>query len=506
MSNTNFKDGATIISADWLNDVNKVVYGPDAPDGTFRADLKKAQGSESIGFKNSSSTTTRTVSSKLQDSNHAKDFGALVDGTADDKAAIQAAINIGSLNLGDGIHLLKSGLTMATPTRLSGNGSRTIIKAGGTFPGEPIIKLSPTVGSDPKGWLIEDFHVTNSGSATDVFCIDIAAQYKYVSKLTISRIYSQSVANYFLRLINSRPNIDGLFTSIVEDTWSLNGFLLENIGDSMSFIRNTVSGPGRAFYITQLNTASHIIIRDGNITTGGGAILVEQGFNITFDHMQVECPVTHTNSDLGLVCGVGISSNLVTNFRITNNNINTQPSNPNLYSIYLQYTDSAVVEGNTLTTHPTTGQHIVIDSGARNTYIGSNKYFSCITGAEITPRILDNGIGTMGIWKAADLSVSMTPWSILDSVNGFTPGYFKTIDGVVLLRGNLTGAASTPGQTLYILPEGFRPKLKTYTVVTYGDGATNNHVIVSILPTGEVQLITANATTVYLDGISFSTK
>ena len=166
--------------------------------------------------------------------------------------------------------------------------------------------------------------------------------------------------------------------------------------------------------------------------------------------------------------------------------------------MYLNYTNGATIEGNTLFCNPSTGAHIYVDTVANNTYIGPNIYYSSLNGVEITPIITDNGVGTGGVWKTPTLA----SWADVDPVNEPERGYFKSRDGTVLLRGRLNGAASTVGQTLFTLGVGFRP---TKVIILYTFNGTTN-ITLQILPTGEVQMLTAGAFSIALNNISFSTR
>lgn len=431
----------------------------------------------------------------------AAQFGSPLDGSADGAPQIEIALDDATTLIGDGTITLDSGILITTPGRFSGNGARTKLQASVSFAAEPIITLSPDVGSDPKDWIIENMIISNAGSATSVFKLDIATAGKYISKLQFRGIISQNQTSaHFVELVNP-VNVDGLFTSVFEDNWSFGGYHLDNIGDSVIFQRNTVTGAGLGYYVSQLPTASHIIIRDGNNTSSGGALGVEFGLNVTFDNMQCELPVAFTGLNNAVVWANNDGSALVTNLRITNCNINTQGNTTNC--IYLNNTDAAVIDGCSLFCHPTLGQHITLGANARNTYIGNNKYFSSVDGTEISPRIVNGGTGTQGIFVAATLATWM---SLVDPANGFSAGFTKSRDGLITLRGNLAGAASGAGQTLYTLPLGFRPVAKVVTFAAYANGAPDSHALMQVLPTGEVQFVTVGATTVYLDGASFSIK
>ncbi len=79
---------------------------------------------------------SRTIQSKLGDLVHVKDFGAVLDGVADDTAAIQAAINTGKpVDLGDGPRRITQPLTCSTTGQsIRGRGrNNTVFKINNTF-------------------------------------------------------------------------------------------------------------------------------------------------------------------------------------------------------------------------------------------------------------------------------------------------------------------------------------------------------------------------------------
>ena len=73
---------------------------------------------------------TRTISSKFNETVSVKDFGAVGDGTTNDTAAIQAAINstTGVVYFPEGQYLVKgSGFTIAKPIKIQGEGPASVI-------------------------------------------------------------------------------------------------------------------------------------------------------------------------------------------------------------------------------------------------------------------------------------------------------------------------------------------------------------------------------------------
>ena len=466
--------------------------------------LAGSNGSASVGFLQSGTgATARTTQAKLRDVVSVKDFGAVGDGVTDDYAATQnAASSANSVYVTDGVYKLSQQIVMSVPKSFVGNDATTRFEAQSGFTGS-IFRISPSVATDPKDWTVADFEVTNNGSATNVFLLDVAAAGKYLSKFTLSKIISNTqVSNYFVELLNSIPNIDGLFTSYFSDNWSYGGYYLDNVGDSVYLERNTTTGTGVGYYVNQLSTAANVTIRDGNCTSAGGALNMVKGANLTFENMQVECPAAFTGVNNAAISIDRPSGGSIYNTKIINNNINTQ-GNP-LYCIYLDNAVQTIIDGNELYCDVSTGAHIYIDTGAIDTVIGNNKYYNQATGAEVDPIIVNNGVGTAGAW--VDATLTLAGWTNQNTANEHQTGYYKDRDGNVMLRGRVAGAAIAGGETLFTLPVGYRPKTKGYLIGTYGAAGAATSVVLQIIPAGAVQILTASATGAYLSGVVFSTK
>jgi hypothetical protein len=94
--------------------------------GTFLGDVGNGVSASGVNYiATGTGAVTRTTASKLADVVSVKDFGAVGNGTTDDTAAIQAAINSGAKNLlfPAGTYLTSSQLTLITGQSLQGQGA-----------------------------------------------------------------------------------------------------------------------------------------------------------------------------------------------------------------------------------------------------------------------------------------------------------------------------------------------------------------------------------------------
>jgi hypothetical protein len=434
------------------------------------------------------------------------DLGADSTGVGDSLSAFQiAGASASSVYIPDGTFSISANIPLTVAKSFTGNGKKTLVQTTAGFGATPIFTLSPPASTDPKNWRVSDFGITNAGSATSVFKIDLDVANKYVSKLTLKRIISNAAVSTgrFVELSNAIPNLDGLFTSVFEDNWSYGGYYLDNVGDSVVLNRNTTTGSGVGYYVNQLGTAANIAIRDGNCTSAGGGLNQVKGANLIFEGMQVECPSAFTGSNNAAVSVYRPSGGSIYNTKILNNSINTQ-GNP-LYCVYLNFAVQTIIDGNELYCDTATGAHIFIDTDARDTIIGNNKYYSRTTGLEVLPIITNNGIGTVGVWNAA--AITLAGWTSQGTPAENALGFFKDRDGTVQLRGRVAGAAAASGSVLFTLPVGFRPNVKAYQISAFGAVAfVRGEVIMLVESTGTVKILTNNATSVDLNNFAFNTR
>lgn len=95
MTSTVFTTG-TVITAPWLNDVNTSTYTTVPSNTAAIGVLNGSTGAANVGYTPAGTgAVATTVQTKLRQTVSVKDFGATGNGTTDDTAAIQAALNLG---------------------------------------------------------------------------------------------------------------------------------------------------------------------------------------------------------------------------------------------------------------------------------------------------------------------------------------------------------------------------------------------------------------------------
>jgi parallel beta-helix repeat protein len=138
MTSTVFTSG-TVIESPWLNDVNAVTYNKTFPDGTVAVTTANgAVDSSQVSYvPTGTGAVTTTVQAKLRETVSVKDFGALGDGTTDDTAAIQAALNAapqyGTVFFPYGNYIISNELIIPTSNLLVTGRARITAKATTQF-------------------------------------------------------------------------------------------------------------------------------------------------------------------------------------------------------------------------------------------------------------------------------------------------------------------------------------------------------------------------------------
>ena len=143
----------------------------NGPDAATLAALAASSGSSLIGYINSGSgAVARTVQDRLREKVSVKDFGAVGNGTANDTAAIQAAITAAAARgnggatvyFPAGTYRINSGITFTTGIILEGDSEKgTILKYYGS--GSAIASTTPTTRTYYMG--VTRMTVENTGGA-----------------------------------------------------------------------------------------------------------------------------------------------------------------------------------------------------------------------------------------------------------------------------------------------------------------------------------------------------
>ena len=193
MANTIFYDGVTPIVSDWLNAVNNLSYSKTFPDGSVALSAQPGTSldSSAIAYVPSGTGATATsVQAKLRQTVSVKDFGAVGDGSVNDTAAIQAAIDAvfaaggGTVLVPTGTYAVTS-LNMAwaasyTSVYIKGQGERSTIftKYGATT--TPIFNLTATIpNTDGVYSSFQDFQITGASKAHNGFDLTGIARFVF---------------------------------------------------------------------------------------------------------------------------------------------------------------------------------------------------------------------------------------------------------------------------------------------------------------------------------------
>jgi len=430
-------------------------------------------------------------------------FGASPSASAaDNVTAFQAAIdfaqaNGGALHIPGGVYSLNAGLVISSVIRLTGDGmfkSRMEFSHSGA--GTYGIKIEPVdgVSGDNMGSSFSDFMVMATAASNGILIVLATGTTEHIANWTMERIYVSGIRG--MQVDGNGVN-GAMFSCTIRRNWIANGMDLENVGDSITILENTINGNGIGIYATLVSGARQLVIRNNNITT-----LAECVYLVGVVGAQIESNWMETPSYMGNYTGASgalLRLSSCINTRVYKNTI--QPLDEvgggfvgANYAISIAgVSDGNIIDDNDLAD----GQigHIQISTATdKNTVIGPlNRYAEAAV-------ITDNGAGTKGILKNAS-----------GYVNGWTgaagnPGAFvKGLDNRVNLTGVIrSGTISNPAFTL---PVGFRPAQNSAFIVSASSSGAVSVVQVVVNPSGVVNVTAAAGSTgisdIFMDGIEF---
>lgn len=478
MADTTFIDRRTPIVAEWLNAVNNATFrgtGVFTPAG--------------VG------AVSSTIQTKLRESPSVLDFGAVnsgdvVSNTALNLATASFGILGGLLKVPHGTYLTSAAVVIEDPVSLSGDGGvyTTINPASASasdntlniIPGETDHTLQKLQGVS----LLNPNNGTRVGNHGIYLDTQIAARNLPLLRITECQVGQGTNATGYgiYHLNNNIANINGgLYGSVFDYNAIKGGIKFENSGDSLNVLHNIITGTGVGVNASLVTGASLLQIQGNNITNAGGAIRIDAGARprIIGNNIENLAPgaaaqnnsavvnITGTN---GVIYGGVVKENLISGFGTTEATT----------LLRMRNCRGTLVEDNVFLSGAaglTTG--IDVGSDCFDVRIGANTY-----NAGVTTKVLDTGVGTMGVVKTATLQNSWVAFSGTSA----TLKYIKSTDGLIHIYGSLSSGTITNGTIITTLPIGFRPSEIIRAPLMVVNAGTPQLAEISVEPDGNVRI------------------
>ena len=461
-----------------------------------------------------------------------------------DFAVIQSAINAsygGDLIIPKGGYFLRAAradkiLEIRDRINIIGSYGTDFLITSDTPNSQDVIQINPTSTADEGVELHNIWIYELSGTpARDILRVNLDLTHGLKKLRLFGCLFrTQHAAGRAVRILNpANINANGLFSTNIERSEFFGGLFAEGLGDSVRIKDNTFTGPNIGIDIAMMpfdainSATAKLSIKDNNITSEGGAIVIRNGFCITIADNNIEQLVDLTGSSCITLFNLdGVSGKSV----IMNNKI--QPTDPTskCNGISLFNCKNTAVIDNLIGTSAKTLSYtaavllsecenvqvhyndlslseycigVLVDVGSKNTSYKKGKirtYNANFTeienaskstsGYRIIPALL-NGWATAGVGQ-------------------FQYAQFTKNDGVVSLDGVIARALTTGDHLIMTLPVGMRPSLRVMSIcyAYYADGAVG-FCNVRVDPDGSVYLSKRSNTTqdileLSLNGINFN--
>lgn len=432
-----------------------------------------------------------------------KDYGAVGDGSADDTAAINAAINSANSNSiiyfplgtyllnGNGTELIKVNKSVD----LVGESPRTTLAISSSVPNTTDV-IRYDIPSKVRFLTIKNLTIAPvSGTpARHGIHFDVTDSNQQIANSLVERIYVEQLGSSCIKVSNPTNN-DGFFANHIEKCFLVGGVTLERCGDSVVLRDNIITGNGIGIDMTAVPGAAQVVIETNNITSKAEKIRIGAGaLQVKITRNQLEQVFDYEGASGALVLIEGNAQGSIISCDIIGNNINgaiptIKPAN----LIKLDYAEATVIKDNYL--QKPQGTSIYISASSKDTKIGSNRWGT----AEIEPSVTDFGIGTRNVWQVPTIA---SGWQ-----NNGTPtddvGFMKDSDGYVHLKGLIITTLNPPTLPviMFSIPPGFRPKKSGYHIAYGTSGGVNHPIFINITATGSV--VVQDGVSALYDIISF---
>lgn len=358
-----------------------------------------------------------------------------------------------------------------------------------------IIRIAPTVGM--VFCIFEDFGMENLTASASILTarhsihIDLTSPTAFFAKSMINRCIFSYSNGASIKLTNP-TNTDGFFTSSITNNIMYGGIDLERSGDSVTIEGNQIAGSHTGIKITTVTGAMRTLISENNITTANGAMILTDVSQISIKNNQMEAVGTKISQDSVIMINGG------NNITIEENNLDTLGNIANCINI--NNTVKSSIDKNSMNIL-TANMHIIVGSGAKDTYIGYKNVPRKDGIISNNLAITNNGIGTTNV----DVNLTLlNGWVGNDSATYGLPRISKTADGIVTLKGQIKSGTTSFNTIMFVLPQGFIPKAPI-TIPCFMQSDASTYLIgrIRIDASGEFYFQTGSNFLLDLNSISF---
>ncbi len=462
MADTTFVSGVTRVSADWLNDINDKMYHLDLGD------------------------SDRSLVSKLQDFVSVKDYGAVGDGTTDDTAAIQAAVNASRRiyfpQQTGSFYRCNSSITLRQDTHIEGaTKQNTIIKFYGS---DGFVATSSGAGAyDIR---ISGLSITSDGTGTNKDGIRIDGTSANFGRVELENLVISAFTRRGVSLI--RPIVSQL-RLIQSSSNGEHGFYIEGDGTSVYASSCYASGnTSDGWHIVnniQYSTFD-ACASDGNTRHGwffnGTATLPAQGITLS------SCGAETNGGDqfkFGGTLGLTLTSIFVF------------PDSPSAGGDYINLDGCrhVLLSGIRMDATPPGGKYALNIGSLGGTQFPQNiRSIGCsfVSVNDSNASYFDAGEQSED-WASPTLTNSWVNYGGSEP----TAQYYKDPQGVVYLKGLIK--SGTIGSAAFTLPAGYRPSENR----NFGVASNSAFGYLSVGASGVVTPAAGSNTWFSLDGASF---
>lgn len=430
------------------------------------AEMAASGGSALLGFLQAGTgAVARTAQEKMREILTPEDFGAVGDDATASGAAFRSAYNAlpatgGKIDVRVGTFQAAADgggvLTIAKPTSIVGHGSTfCAIRPTSSTPNDTIV-VRPSALYNHENIRISDIalHNPSAGTRTDRHGIYLDTQVasSNLPRLTIERMVIGQGSGYGIyHLNNGSNNVNGgLYASTIRDCSVKGGIKLENSGDSINILECLISGTNIGVDASLVAGASCLAVERCNITNANGAFRLDNGARFRFIGNNVEnLTAGALANNGGAVVNITGSGGVIYGGLIQGGLISAFGSTTATHLIKLANCRGTIIDNVTLLAGVGGITAIEIAADCQDVRIGKNIYNSTIA-----TKVVDNGVGTMGVIKTATLQNSWVEYAASTETLQFIKDPWS---GVVHLYGSIKDGTTVNGTVLTTLPAGFRP-------------------------------------------------